>query len=350
MLLQELVGDGQLVLTDGGTSALVMALRAAAGSGVAALPAYGCFDLVSAAEKAGVRVRFYDLDPHTLSPDLDSLSAAIVDGVSTVVVAHLYGLPADTASVRKMAARHGCAVIEDTAQGLGAWLQGKRAGTFGDLTVLSFGRGKGTTSGRGGALINRSTTLEPPSELKAGNFDHADRGWKDVALISAMWVCGRPSVYGLPASIPSLKLGEMVYRPAHEAAPLSYAAMAMLRDALTIMDTHTHIRRQHALLIRAAIGDSGDIVPCESLPEGIASFHRFPVIARVSRREVPEFGIVRGYPHALFDCEQGEALRAGPARPMPGASELQRSLFTLPTHHMVTGRDIDAIGAWVHGR
>src|SRR5690606_10994117 len=80
--LRERFGASGTVLTDSGTSALVLALRLAAGrGGTVAYPAYGCVDLAAAAEYAGVRVRLYDLDPTTLSPDLDSVAAVLRRGV-----------------------------------------------------------------------------------------------------------------------------------------------------------------------------------------------------------------------------------------------------------------------------
>ncbi|MGH7657720.1 MAG: hypothetical protein ACREL6_05755, partial [Gemmatimonadales bacterium] len=72
------------LLVDSGTSALALAI-AACGSGApaigasrdfradapsrVALPAWGCYDLATAADMAGATVRLYDLDPGTLGPD-----------------------------------------------------------------------------------------------------------------------------------------------------------------------------------------------------------------------------------------------------------------------------------------
>src|SRR6185437_9588828 len=143
-------GARDVLLTDSGTSALVLALRTFAKVTMpVAMPAYVCVDLIAAARRAGVRVRLFDIDPHTLSPDMDSLQRAMNAGVSAIVIAHLYGFPADMPTVMKMARDAGVPVIEDAAQHAGATIAGKSAGSFGDVTVLSFGRGKGTTSGRG---------------------------------------------------------------------------------------------------------------------------------------------------------------------------------------------------------
>src|SRR5690625_7841010 len=85
------------VLTGSGTDALQRAIVCACqriGRGaVAAIPAYGCYDIATAAIGAEVRFFLYDIDPVTLGPDLDSLGSAIAAGASAVVVAPLYGAP-----------------------------------------------------------------------------------------------------------------------------------------------------------------------------------------------------------------------------------------------------------------
>ena len=81
---------------DSGTSALTMALRSLGRAPTVALPAYGCFDLATAAIGAGAKVRLYDLDPATLGPLDSSLSEAIEAGIDGLVLAHLYGIPAES--------------------------------------------------------------------------------------------------------------------------------------------------------------------------------------------------------------------------------------------------------------
>ena len=58
-------------------------------------------------------MRLYDVDPVTLSADLDSVSRVLAAGASAIVVSHLFGYPADVPAVAALAAAHGAAVIED---------------------------------------------------------------------------------------------------------------------------------------------------------------------------------------------------------------------------------------------
>ena len=233
--LREMYETPRVALTDSGTSALVMALRLTVGKGgTVALPGYAWVDLAAGARFARVRVRLYDIDPRTLSPDLDSLAAAVRRGAKAIVVAHLYGFPADMNGVDEIASRFGIPVIEDAAQAAGGTLHGRPLGGFGALSVLSFGRGKGTTGGRGGALLGYDVAFDDAFAREMTALDAPAQGWSDLAAAGAQWVMGRPGLYGIPSAIPALRLGEMVYHPAHAPRSLSAAAAALgtLRVAL----------------------------------------------------------------------------------------------------------------------
>ncbi len=346
-LVRETFGTPQVALTDSGTSALVLALRIAAGDkGVVAMPAYACVDLAAAARFARVRVRLYDVDPHTLGPDLDSVSAALSQGAAAVVVAHLYGFPADVPAVRELAARHGVTVIEDAAQAAGGTLHGQPLGTLGALAVLSFGRGKGTTGGHGGALLVHDAVHDAAFAAELAALGQPRRGWNDLAAAGAQWALGRPSVYGIPSAVPGLRLGEMVYHPAHRPRSLSAAAAALVARALRAAPAEVAVRQRNASVLAIAADEGGDIDAVRTIPGAVSGMLRFPITDTGARVERPELGILRGYPRTLAEEPKLKRfLEPGPT--LRGADELRRTLFTLPTHSHVTRRDIEAMIDWL---
>jgi hypothetical protein len=346
-LVERRYGARRALLTDSGTSALVLALRLAVPrGGVVGFPGYACVDLAAAARFAGVRVRLYDLDPASLGPDLDSVDQLLRRGVDALVVAHLFGYPADVPSVRERAARAGVPVIEDAAQGAGASHRGRRLGSLGELSVLSFGRGKGLCAGGGGALLG----FEPRwvGDLDAHALRAPSRGWSNLSKTVVQWALGRPSVYALPSMIPSLHLGEMVYHPAHEPASLSLGSCALLASAIAMEDGDVAARRECARayddLTSAAPRLASTATPAASEP----SFLRYAVRdLGGARAPNASLGVLRPYPRTLAEQEELRPQIVSGEPPIPGATELRRTLFTLPTHRFVRDSDRDAIAAWL---
>jgi perosamine synthetase len=335
------------LLTDSGTSALILALRILVGpGGTVALPAYACIDLAAAARYAGVRVRLYDVDPATLSPDLDSVSRVLKQGIAAVVVAHLYGFPADVPAVAELALAHGASVIEDAAQGAGGTLRGRRLGSFGALTVLSFGRGKGITGGHGGALLAITPDLAERLESIHG-AEPIPRGWRDVAVVTTQWALGRPVFYSIPSAIPGLRLGEMVFHPAHEPGAISSAAAAMVRAALATAEREVAIRRGNAAALMGEVVDNDGLAAIVPVRGGTSGYLRFPVRDFGQRAEAPQLGIMRGYPRLLAEEPELRPSLEPNESSLTGAEELRRSLFTLPVHSLVTKRDVSELASWL---
>jgi dTDP-4-amino-4,6-dideoxygalactose transaminase len=89
----------------------------------------------------------------TLVPAL--LEQAVGPATRAVLVSHLHGGLAPMPAIVDFAAAKGLRVIEDAAQAPGATVYGRKAGTWGDVGILSFGGSKLLTAGRGGAILSR---------------------------------------------------------------------------------------------------------------------------------------------------------------------------------------------------
>jgi perosamine synthetase len=340
----------EVLLTDSGTSALVAALRVLLpAGGTIAYPAYACIDITAAAVRAGARVRLYDIDPMTLSPDLDSVQKTIKRGVDAILVAHLYGYPADVRAVKGLADARGVAVIEDAAQAAGGTLGGTRLGALADVSILSFGRGKGVTAGSGGALLTRTAALAESTRRVASQLGTPSRGVRDVAALLAQWVFARAELYRLPASIPGLRLGEMVFHPANEPRAISVAAAAMLPMALDAEQNEVSHRRACAREILGILPEAGGrLVPIRAIAGGESGFLRLAFLDNTGDAAPHEsVGVMRGYPLTLDQHEQLQPLLLSGERAGSGAHRLRDRLFTAPTHSRVGSADIRRFRRWL---
>lgn len=332
----------ELYLTDSGTSALALALQVASATTCApvALPAYCCYDVATAADGAGISFHLYDVDAATLSPDLASLRRAFEAGARSVVVAHLYGVPADLEAVRRLASEFGALLIEDAAQGSGCTWQGRPAGAHGALGVLSFGRGKGVTGGKGGALLVNDDRLlaVAESEWQAAIGPQSPRGsLKDYLLLNAQWLFGRPWLYWIPTSLTFLGLGETVYRLPHPVGGISTLAAGVLVRTLALVPGEVARRRANVDRLKAEV--VGGVLP--TVPDvWEAGWLRVPVVLqRTAAITLQKYhvraGVMRGYPKALADLPGFGACRLNTTAEFPGARILAEQLVTVPTHRFV---------------
>ena len=352
----------RVILTSSGTHALQLALAGARPLGpmgrVVALPGYSCFDLVSAAVGAGVRVRFYDVDPITLCPDLESLRLVLREGVSAVVAGSLYGYPLDWADLRAECDGGGVELIEDAAQGVGTRAGAEIGGAIASATVLSFGRGKGWTGGGGGALLLRESALELPDRVK---LTPPGRGTdaKAVLLTLAAWVFGRPVLYRIPTSVSALGLGETQYHaPTPPGVISAFSAALALGTALQAQDAVEGRRRaaDRWSQILDTMPEANVVRPCR--PVGgtdAATFLRYAIVARDRNDAVAfceagrDLGVAAGYPVALHRLEQAGSLISDSPPPLPGSERLAEALITLPTHAWVTDADVASLSRLVSG-
>jgi len=285
-------GARDVLLTDGGTGALTLAIKSCLADrpgAAVALPAYGCYDLATAADGADAPVVLYDLVPETLAPDMDSLRRALDHPVGAVVLVHLYGIPVDPDPVRAAMAKSGAWLIEDAAQGGGASLGGRPLGSFGDLAVLSFGRGKGITAGRGGALLAQGDAAASLLGRARGELLPPLRGVKELVQLKAQWLLARAG-HGLTSVRAPLRAEAGYLRLPFVASPAARAAA--------------------------------------SWPESRAT------------------GVMHGYPTPLSNLGGfGDRVRNLPEG-FPGARMLAQRLVTLPVHGLLSKPDLAALEAW----
>lgn len=331
-LLAREYGTSDLLLLDSGTSALRLAIEgglAETGSDIVAMPAYCCFDVATAAVGANARVALYDVRPETLGPDFGSLRRALESGARAIVVAHLYGIPVDLDASRQLTEEFGAVLIEDAAQGAGGAWRGKPLGSWGDLGILSFGRGKGRTGGRGGALLaNNHTGASVLGELR--DVQPGDGGLAEIAKLFAQWAFGRPSLYGIPASLPCLGLGETMYKQPWEPMGMSAGPAAALRENWKPSKREEKDRRESA---ESVAGSTEYISLISGDARAVSGRLRAPRLRPSDAtcvKSLSRNGWAVGYPLSLADLpELTDRLTMADAA---GSRILARKLFTVPTH------------------
>jgi dTDP-4-amino-4,6-dideoxygalactose transaminase len=95
---------------------------------------------------------FVDVEEETGNIHADRIEARITEKTKAILPVHLYGQMCDMRKIRRIADRHGLAVIEDAAHCIEGRRDGVRVGEMGDAACFSFYATKNLTSGEGGAI------------------------------------------------------------------------------------------------------------------------------------------------------------------------------------------------------
>ncbi len=149
-----------------GTDALFLALKALGikkGDTVVTIPAtfIATTETITA---VGADIAFVDVDEtRTMSPILLEKfleKNAEKMNVKCIIPVHLYGHMSDMPKIMEIAEKYNLKVLEDCAQAHGAEINGKKAGSFGNIGSFSFYPGKNLGAfGDGGALVTSDDEL-----------------------------------------------------------------------------------------------------------------------------------------------------------------------------------------------
>jgi perosamine synthetase len=149
------VGRRHAVGVNSGTSGLFLSLRTLGvgpGDEVITTP----FTFVASATTimmTGARPVFVDIDPTRLNLDPGRIEAAVTSRTKAVLPVEVFGSPAGFGEVCTVAQRHRLTVVEDSCEALGSTEHGRKAGTFGALSVFGFYPNKQITTGEGGMIV-----------------------------------------------------------------------------------------------------------------------------------------------------------------------------------------------------
>lgn len=111
-------------------------------------------------QQYGLRLRFVDVDLGTLNMDASRLEEALTPRTRMVVAVSILGNPAALNVLRAFCDRHGLYLFEDNCESMGASLNGRPCGTFGDVNTFSTFFSHHISTMEGGVLLTDSTEID----------------------------------------------------------------------------------------------------------------------------------------------------------------------------------------------
>ena len=160
-LMEQEFGIAKVLMTPSCTAALEMAaILCELGPGdEVILPSYTFVSTANAIVRLGAVPVFVDIRCDTLNINEELIEAAITPRTRAIIPVHYGGVGCHMDRIMEVASRHGLIVVEDAAQGVHAFYNGRPLGSIGHLGAFSFHDTKNYICGEGGALcINAPDT------------------------------------------------------------------------------------------------------------------------------------------------------------------------------------------------
>lgn len=249
----EYCGVRHAVAVASGTDALYLALRALGvgpGDEVVTTP-FTFIATAAAISRTGARPVFVDIDPATFNLNPALVGPAVTARTRAILAVHLYGQPADLASILDACRSRGIALVEDCAQCFGAEYGGRKAGAWGNAGCFSFYPSKNLGAyGDGGMVVTNDDAL-------AGQV----RSLRNHGRVA--FDCHRYATLGYNSRLDELQA-------------------AVLRVKLRHLDGYNHRRRENADRYNERLADCGIVTPFES-GNGQHVYHQYTI--RSPRRE-----------------------------------------------------------------
>jgi len=121
-----------------------------------------------------------DVEPDDWNLSPSAIEIAITPKTKAIIPVHLYGNPARMDEIIRIAEDHHLLIIEDCAESLGAEYNGRKTGTFGDISCFSFFGNKVITTGEGGMCVTNNDELaEKMRILRDHGMNRSKKYWYD---------------------------------------------------------------------------------------------------------------------------------------------------------------------------
>jgi perosamine synthetase len=345
------------------------------------LPAFTCYSVPSSVIRAGLRIRLCDQRSDSFDFDFSQLSAMFregpqqaqarspegetqspvdakasfrswnpIDKILAIVPTHLFGYAADVGYLRELIHDPRVALVEDAAQAMGQTVEGKKAGTLGDVSFFSLARGKALSAVEGGVILTDRTDLAEALNRLVVNLPCYGlySRLKLFFMATALMLLMHPRLYWIPSSMPFLKLGETRFETDFPMLQMSSFQAGLTRNWQRKLEKLQEIRKCNVngwIDVLKAARNPGPILPGSQslgllrLPLKVADEKRRRDILRDSARM--GLGIMPVYPTSI-DAIPGLKGTVGDGK-FPVAASHAKELVTLPTHGYVTHEDMTAI-------
>lgn len=173
------------VLAPNGTLALYLGLRAIGitNGDEVIVPNFTFIASANSIQMCGAIPKFCDITDD-LQINIDDCERLLTNKTKAIMPVHIYGIASNMEKVCDFAKKHNLKIIEDAAQGINIYWDGKHTGTFGEVGCFSFFADKTITTGEGGFVSTNNEEiyknllyLRNQGRINRGTFIHPEIGY-----------------------------------------------------------------------------------------------------------------------------------------------------------------------------
>ena len=117
------------------------------------MPSYTFVSMANAFLLRGAKIIFADSNTSNPNVDADEVEALITAQTKAIVVVHYAGIACDMDKLKALADKNSIFLIEDAAQAIDSYYNGRPLGSIGHLAAFSFHETKNISCGEGGVLV-----------------------------------------------------------------------------------------------------------------------------------------------------------------------------------------------------
>ena len=278
------------------------------------------------AKMLGYKPVFCDVDPVTYNSGPEHIESKITENTGAILATHLFGQPCPIRPIAEIARQRNIRLLEDCAHACGVRIEGRQAGTFGDIGIFSFAEGKNMPCFGGGAIVTSDEEIAGRTAEILSGSPIAEKGaiTKKALSIWVMWLLTRPLIFGVTA-YPALRLKQLMGQPLMDSAVGNdlleefqnsnpcVSRMSNLQAAIGLrhldhIDAFNEGARQNARILTENLRD----VPGITAPDAVEGDHiyvYYPLTVDSDRRDdLRHYLLKRGFDTKTTDMSDCSAL------------------------------------------
>ncbi len=317
------------------------------------LPRYCCQDFTHAALASGLKIKYCDINPLTLSLDVRLLHEMNFEDVLALICVNHFGFANPMDEIVNLCKRNKIYLIEDLGYALGTEFKNRKLGNFGDFAVLNFREGKGIPVG-GGMLITRYASI-----MDHLNRIHREKERANIPIMLGYKLLSNQHIYYLLIKVSKLlrydiqasfsmedtdrnTTDECSYQfsPDKPLKSISNFQGGLGLAILSKIDKYMELRRERASVLETELSQLEHINIIQKEP-GCGKIHhiRYPILVEETIREHILTELLR---HGIGASPMYTKVKPDGIR-FPQSARVSREILTLPCHPRVKQEDLETI-------